>query len=136
MHEVTCLFYFFSLPKVSNFCNKNFALLYPSSSPAINHVLRYKKKKKPSLLFSPSRSPPFGICPVSFIITAIKLSSLVTVCDSHTHTLSLSLFLSFIFFFFFLFLLDLGEEFSIRHENCPLAVNNDDSGSREQEKEN
>lgn len=95
-----------------------------------------KKKKKPSLLFSPSRSPPFGICPVSFIITAIKLSSLVTVCDSHTHTLSLSLFLSFIFFFFFLFLLDLGEEFSIRHENCPLAVNNDDSGSREQEKEN
>lgn len=102
MHEVTCLFYFFSLPKVSTFCNKNFTLLYPSSSPAINHVLRYKKKKTITS-FSPSRSPPFGICPVSFIITAIKLSSLITVCDSHTHTLSLSLFLSFMFFFSFFF---------------------------------
>lgn len=94
------------------------------------------KKKKTITSFSPSRSPPFGICPVSFIITAIKLSSLITVCDSHTHTLSLSFSFVYVFFFFFLFLLDLGEEFSIRHENCPLAVNNDDSGSREQEKEN
>ena len=103
MHEVTCLFYFFSLPKVSTFCNKNFTLLYPSSSPAINHVLRYKKKKTITS-FSPSRSPPFGICPVSFIITAIKLSSLITVCDSHTHTLSLFFFrLCFFFSFFFSF---------------------------------
>lgn len=60
-------------------------------------------KKKTITSFSPSRSPPFGICPVSFIITAIKLSSLITVCDSHTHTLSLSLFLSFMFFFSFFF---------------------------------